>query len=56
MKSILFGLLALNLFALPGAFAVNPWEPGGRLETCLEAVLKERQGISPDGSKAVEAR
>lgn len=45
MKSILFGLLALNLFALPGAFAANPREPGGRLETCLEAVLKERQGI-----------
>ena len=45
MKSIFFGVLALNLVALPAAFAANPWEPGGTLETCLEAVLKERPGV-----------
>ena len=45
MKSIFFGVLALNLVMLPAAFAANPWEPGGTLETCLEAVLKERAGV-----------
>jgi hypothetical protein len=45
MKSICFGVLTLNLIVLPAAFAANPWEPGGTLETCLEAVLKERPGI-----------
>ncbi|MBI3528400.1 MAG: hypothetical protein HY067_10570 [Betaproteobacteria bacterium] len=45
MKSISFCVLSLNLLALPAAFAADPWEPGGTLETCLEAVLKERPGI-----------
>jgi hypothetical protein len=45
MKSIFFGVLALNLLVSPAAFAANPWEPGGTLETCLEAVLKERPGV-----------
>jgi hypothetical protein len=45
MKYIFFGVLALNLLVSPAAFAANPWEPGGTLETCLEAVLKERPGI-----------
>ena len=33
------------MLVLPAAFAANPWEPGGTLEICLEAVLKERPGI-----------
>jgi hypothetical protein len=48
MKSILFflfGMLTLNLVMLTAASAANPWEPGGTLETCLEAVLKERPGV-----------
>lgn len=45
MKSISLYLLSLNLLALPAAFAADPWGPGGTLETCLEAVLKERPGI-----------
>jgi hypothetical protein len=45
MKSIFLGVLALNLAVLPAAFAANPWEPGGTLETCLDAVVKERPGI-----------
>ena len=46
MKSIFFGAFALNLLTLPAAFAANPWEPGGSLDACLEAVLKERPGIA----------
>ena len=45
MKSIFYSVFALNLVVLPAAFAANPWEPGGTLETCLEAVLKERPGV-----------
>ena len=45
MKSIFFGVLSLNLLVLPAAFAAEPWEPGGSLESCIEAVLKERPGI-----------
>lgn len=45
MKSIFFGVLMLNLVTMTAASAANPWEPGGTLETCLEAVLKERPGI-----------
>jgi hypothetical protein len=45
MKSIYFCVLSLNLLVLPAALAANPWEPGGSLEICLEAVLKERPGI-----------
>jgi len=45
MKSISICVLSLNLLALPAAFAADPWEPGGPLETCLEAALKERPGI-----------
>ena len=45
MKSISFCVLSLTLLVLPAAFAANPWEPGGSLEICLEAVLKERPGI-----------
>ena len=44
MKSISFCVIWLTLF-VPAAFAANPWEPGGSLEICLEAVLKERPGI-----------
>ena len=45
MKSVFFGAFALSLVMLPTAFAANPWEPGGTLDTCLEAVLKERPGV-----------
>lgn len=45
MKPIFLCVLSLNLLVLPAAFAANPWEPGGTLEICLEAVLKERPGI-----------
>ena len=45
IKIISCGALALTLVALSAAFAANPWEPGGSLETCLEAALKERPGI-----------
>ena len=45
MKSIYFGAFTLSLFASAGVFAANPWEPGGSLDTCIEAVLKERPGI-----------
>ena len=45
MKSISFCVFSLNLLVLPGVFAADPWEPGGTLEICLEAVLKERPGI-----------
>ena len=45
MKSILFAVLVLNLVVPPAAVAGDPWEPGGTLETCLEAVLKERPGV-----------
>lgn len=45
MKFISFCVLCLNLLVLPAAFAADPWEPGGPLETCLEAMLKERPGI-----------
>jgi hypothetical protein len=45
MKSIFFGVLALILLGPPAVFAASPWEPGGTLDTCLEAVLKERPGV-----------
>jgi uncharacterized membrane protein YkoI len=45
MKTILFCVLSLNLIVQPTVFAAGPWEPGGTLDTCLEAVLKERPGI-----------
>ena len=45
MKTISFCVLSLTLLVLSAAFAANPWEPGGSLEICLEAVLKERPGI-----------
>jgi hypothetical protein len=45
MKTNLIGILTLNLVMLPAALAANPWEPGGTLDTCIEAVLKERPGV-----------
>ena len=45
MKLILFAVLVMNLVVPPAAVAGDPWEPGGTLETCLEAVLKERPGV-----------
>jgi len=44
-KFILRCVLSLCLLAMPVAYAANPWEPGGPLEICLEAALKERPGI-----------
>jgi len=35
----------LALSALPTAFAIEGWEPGGSLDTCIEATLKERPGV-----------
>ena len=37
--------VALNVLAMPAAFAGNPWEPGGSLDKCIEATLKERPGV-----------
>src|SRR5258708_2539481 len=46
MKSIFFlFVVTLNLVLLPPAIAGNPWESGGTLETCLDAMLKERPGV-----------
>ncbi len=45
MKFIFPVLFALNLFLPAAAFAADPWEAGGSLETCIEAALKERPGI-----------
>jgi hypothetical protein len=45
MKSILVGVCVLSLIASRGACAANPWEAGGSLDTCIEAVLKDRPGI-----------
>ena len=45
MKSIFFRILALALIAPAVASAANPWEPGGTLDACIEAALKERPGI-----------
>src|SRR6185503_3938409 len=36
--------VALNALAVPAAFAGNPWEPGGSLDKCIEATIKERRG------------
>jgi hypothetical protein len=45
MKSTLSGLLALSLVASTAVLAANPWEPGGSLDACIEAVLKDHPGI-----------
>jgi hypothetical protein len=45
MKSIFFNAFALILLASAAAFAADPWEAGGSLDTCIEAVLKERPGV-----------
>ena len=45
MKSIFCGILILGLAASRLAGAADPWEPGGSLDGCIEAVLKERPGI-----------
>lgn len=39
------GALVLFLAARFAAFAAEPWDPGGPLDTCLAAALKERPGI-----------
>lgn len=45
MKSFFFGAVLLNFLVLSAACAAEPWEPGGTLESCIEAALKERPGI-----------
>ncbi len=45
VRSILVFGLCLNLLLPQVVYAANPWEPGGALEVCLEAVLSERPGI-----------
>ena len=45
MKVIFSPVFALHLLVLPVAFAADPWEPGGTLDTCIEAVIKERTGM-----------
>jgi hypothetical protein len=45
MKSLSFGIFVLSLLASNAVLAANPWEPGGSLDACIEAVLKERPGI-----------
>ena len=45
IKFISCSALALTLIASSAAFAANPWEPGGSLDVCIEAMLKERPGI-----------
>jgi len=45
IKLISCSVLALTLVTLSAAFAANPWEPGGSLDNCIEAALKERPGI-----------
>ena len=45
IKIISCSALALTLVTLSAAFAANPWEPGGSLDACIEAMLKERPGI-----------
>jgi hypothetical protein len=42
---IVCSALALDLFVSPGAVAADSWQAGGTLDTCLEAMLKERPGI-----------
>ena len=45
IKFISCNALALSLVTLSAAFAADPWEPGGSLEACIAATLKERPGI-----------
>jgi hypothetical protein len=45
IKFVSRGSFALALYALSTAFAANPWEPGGSLELCIDATLKQRPGI-----------
>lgn len=45
MKTISFCSLALTLLALPAAFAADAWGPGGSLDACIAATLKERPGV-----------
>ena len=45
IKFISCSALTLTLVTLSAAFAGNPWEPGGSLDACIEATLKDHPGI-----------
>ena len=45
MKSIFFSILAMTALTPQTALAADPWEAGGSLDACIEAMLKERPGI-----------
>jgi hypothetical protein len=44
-KFISCSTFAAGLVAWSAAFAANPWEPGGSLDACIAATLKERPGV-----------
>ena len=45
VMKIFFGAIVLAMAAMHAAFSAEPWEPGGALDTCIEAALKQRPGI-----------
>jgi hypothetical protein len=45
VMKIFSGAVVLAMAAMQAALAVEPWEPGGSLDTCIEAALKQRPGI-----------
>ena len=45
MKSILLRILAMTALAPLTTLAADPWEAGGSLDACIEAILAERPGI-----------
>ena len=45
VMKILSCVIVLGLAAMQAALAANPWEPGGSLDACIEATLKQRPGI-----------
>ena len=45
IKFILCSAVVVSLVTLSAAFAANPWEPGGSLDACIAATLKERPGV-----------